>query len=547
MTFHTFSLLTFCGAVAIFIYGIRLIRSGIQLLAGDRLRVVISRLTENRFLAVGIGALVTLIFQSSNATTITLVGFAASGTITLIQAMGVILGAGIGTTVVVMLLAVKAIAEYSLLFLVAGVLIDVLSRRKRAHYISMIFFGVGFIFFGMRLMVEVSHPLQADPFIQEFFIYIADKTALVLLITILFTMLVQNSAAPIGLAIALSFAGLIDLAGAVPIVLGANVGTCSGSLLASLGSNTIGRRVALANLLLKVTGATLVLIFVEPFIASIQWVAQPLSSTLMASGQIAIAHILFNVYLVALFLPFLKPAAWALEKILPEPRKAEERKFQARYLDKKSLEVPSLAFANVRREILRMLDLNIEMFRDCLTALHKGDSTLMEAIQSQDDQVDLLDREIKFYLAKLSQEDLNAEQAEMELRLVVMTSKLEEIGDVINRNIIKIADKKMRTGRKFSQEGWAELKEFHERISENFQLAAASLATEDASLTKRLLRHHEQLRELENEYRLGHLKRLHEGRKESFETSSLHLDLLSNFYRIDELLMQLIAQAYPNF
>lgn len=545
MTFHAFSLLTFCGAIAIFIYGIRLIRSGIQLLAGDRLRVVISHLTENRFLAVGIGALVTLILQSSNATTITLVGFAASGTISLTQAMGVLLGAGIGTTVVVMLLAIKAIAQYSLLFLVAGVVIDLAQRTKRARYIGMIFFGAGFIFFGMRLMVEVSHPLQADPFLRDLFIYVSDKTTIVLLVTILFTMFVQNSAAPIGLAIALSFSGLIDLSSAVPIVLGANVGTCSGSLISSLASNTIGRRVALANLFLKVTGAGLVLIFMGPFIASVQWVAELLSPILPVSGQIAIAHVLFNASLVILFLPFLKPAGWILEKILPEPRKAEEQKFRARYLDRKSLEVPSLAFANVRRELLRMLDLDMEMFRDCLPVLAKNDRVLLEAIQNQDDQVDLLDKEIKFYLAKLSQEDLNQEQADMELSLISLTSKLEEIGDVINRNILELADKKIRKARKFSTDGWKEIKEFHGNILENFKLATASLATEDDSLARRLLRHHDQLAVSENEYRLGHLKRLHEGRKESFETSSLHLDLLSNFYRIDELLMQLIREAYP--
>ena len=545
MNFHTFSLLGFCGALAIFIYGIRLTRAGVQLLAGDRLRVVISQLTANRFLALGIGALATLILQSSNATAIALVGFVGSGTMTLTQAMGVMLGAGIGSTMVVLLLAIKEISTYSLLFLVVGIIIDIVRRGRRARYISMILMGLGFIFFGMQVMVAVSTPLQGDPMIQTFFIYLTNRPALALFVSILFSVIVQNSAAPIGLAIALSFSGLLDFQAAVPVVLGANIGTCSGSLFAGLGNNTASRRTAVAYLGLKVSGALIALIFLQPFIHSVEWFAGILSDQTPTSGLIALSHLLFNVYLVAAFLPFLRPAAWLIQKIFPEPRNGEEEKFQPRYLDKKSLEVPSLAFANVRREMLRMLDMDMEMFRDCLTVLSKNDRVLLEAIQNQDDQVDLLDKKIKLYLAKLSQEDLTAEQAEMELRLLSITSKLEEIGDVINRNILELADKKIRKARKFSAEGWKEIEEFHGLIMENFQLTAASLTAEDSTLARRLIRHHDQLAANEQEFRLGHLQRLHEGRKESLETSSIHIDLLSNLYRVDELLVQLIRQAYP--
>ncbi len=545
MNFHTFSLLGFCGALAIFIYGIRLTRAGVQLLAGDRLRVVISQLTANRFLALGIGALATLILQSSNATAIALVGFVGSGTMTLTQAMGVMLGAGIGSTMVVLLLAIKEISTYSLLLLVTGIIVDIVRRGRRARYISMILMGLGFIFFGMQVMIAVSTPLQGNPMIQTFFAYLANRSALALFVSILFSIIVQNSAAPIGLAIALSFSGLIDFQAAVPIVLGANIGTCSGALFAGLGNNTASRRTAVAYLGLKVSGALIALIFLQPFIHSVEWFAGILSDQTPTSGLIALSHLLFNVYLVVAFLPFLRPAAWLIQKIFPEPRNGEEEKFQPRYLDKKSLEVPSLAFANVRREMLRMLDMDMEMFRDCLTVLSKNDRVLLEAIQNQDDQVDLLDKKIKLYLAKLSQEDLTAEQAEMELRLLSITSKLEEIGDVINRNLLELADKKIRKARKFSTEGWKEIEEFHGIIMDNFKLAAASLTAEDSTLARRLIRHHDQLATSEQEFRLGHLQRLHEGRKESLETSSIHIDLLSNLYRVDELLVQLIRQAYP--
>jgi phosphate:Na+ symporter len=546
MDFSTFSILTFCGAVAIFIYGIRLTRAGVQLLAGDRLRVIISHLTQNRFFAVAIGAFVTLILQSSNAMSITLVGFAASGTISLTQAMGVLLGAGIGGTVVVLFLAIKEISTYSLLFLIAGILVDLFRRGRRSRYVSMILMGVGFIFFGMQLMIAVSSPLQGDPFLQSMFTYISDRPLITLLIAILFTIAVQNSAAPIGLAIALSFSGLIDLKAGIHIVLGANIGICSSSLFASLGSNTFGRRVAFSHLSLKLVGAAVALYLLNPFTVSVEWFGSLLYQNMPDSGLIALSHLLFNIYLVIVFIPCLRPAAWLIEKIIPEPREAEDEKFRPRYLDDKSLEVPSLAFANVRREMLRMLDIDMEMFRDSLTVLEKNDRVLLEAIQNQDDQVDLLDKEIKFYLAKLSQEDLTPEHANMELALIAITSKMEEIGDVINRNVLELADKKIRKARKFSKEGQKEIRDFHNNVQENFKLASASLAAEDESIARRLLRHHEQLATIENECRQEHIQRLHAGRKETFETSSIHLDLISNFYRINELLTQLIREAYPN-
>ncbi|MFO1462753.1 MAG: Na/Pi cotransporter family protein [bacterium] len=545
MDFSHFSSLAFFGAIAIFIYGIRLTRAGIQLLAGDRLRVILASLTENRFLAMGIGALVTLILQSSSATTINLVGFVASGSMTLTQAMGVMLGADIGTTFVVMLLAIKGIVTYSLLFLVAGLVVDILRRGKRGRYVSMILMGFGFVFFGMKLIVGVTGSLQADPLLREIFVFLTDRPWVLMAASIAFTVAVQNSAAPIGLAIALAYSGLLNLDSALPIVLGANIGTCSGSLLASLGSNHAGKRVALAHFLFKTSGALAAMLLLHPFGRSVAWFTSLLHGEFPVSGQIAIAHLLFNLYLVLVFLPLLKPAAWLIEKTLPDPRRGAEEKFRPRYLDLKSLEVPSLAFANVRREMLRMLDLDHQMFADCLEVFEKNDRVLMEEILSQDDQVDLLNREIKFFLARLSQESLTTEQADMELRLIEMTGILEEIGDIINRAILEVADKKIRTGRRFSEEGWAELKDFHGRIHENFQIAAGALAADDETLAKKLLRHNEQLVVIEKEYQQAHLNRLHLGKRETLESSSLHLDLLANFYRINFLVAKLIRRAYP--
>jgi len=244
-------------------------------------------------------------------------------------------------------------------------------------------------------------------------------------------------------------------------------------------------------------------------------------------------------------MPFIKLAAALIEKMIPVPRDGENEKFRPRFLDVSSLEMPSLAFANVKREMLRMLDLDQGMFLDCLKVLDKNDRVLLEEIQSQDDQVDLLNREIKFFLAKLSQNDLSPEQADMELRLVEMTGILEEIGDIVNREILELADKKIRTGRRFSEEGWQELVDFHGKIMVNFGVAEGALTSEDETLARKLIRHNEQLSVVEREYRQAHLNRLHLGKKESLETSSIHLDLISNFYRVNFLLTKMVSKCMP--
>lgn len=545
MDFHTFSMLTFLGAIAIFIYGIRLTRAGVQLLAGDRLRSVLASLTENRFMALGVGTVVTLILQSSSATTINLVGFVASGAMTLTQAMGVMLGADIGTTFVVFLLAIKGIATYSLILLILGVIIDLARRTRRARYVSMILMGFGFIFFGMKLIIMVTGSLSHAPMIGDFFAFLSQRPWLTFLGGIAFTVGVQNSAAPIGLAIALSFSGLLTLETALPIVFGANVGNCSGSIIASMNSNYAGRQVALSNFLFKAIGGVLAMVFLSAFADLVRLSSSLLQFKLPSGGLIAVSHLMFNILLVILFIPFLSPAAWAIKKMVKPPRDIETEKFGPRYLDKSSLDVPSLAFANCRREILRMLDLDKMMFRDCLSILGKNDRILLEEVQSEDDQVDLLNREIKFFLSKLSQEDLTEKQADQELRLVEMTGILEEIGDIISRGILKQAAKKIRTGRRFSEEGWQELCDLHEKIMENFLIAEGAITADDETLVRKLIRHNQHLAERERESRQAHLLRLHEGQKETIETSSLHLELISNFYRINQLLAKLATKAMP--
>ena len=202
-----FSLLAFFGALAIFIYGIRLIQAGVQLLFGDRLRSTLTRLTRNRFYSISLGAFATLLMQSSNAVSITLVNFVANGTMGLRQAMGVLLGAGIGTTLVVLLISFPSVTQYALVFLVLGTGIDLLRKGKRFRYLSMVLMGFGFVFLGMKWMTEMTEPLKDLILVQQVFAFLTSRPVWLFLVTVLLTLLVQNSATPIGLAIAFSYAG----------------------------------------------------------------------------------------------------------------------------------------------------------------------------------------------------------------------------------------------------------------------------------------------------------------------------------------------------
>ncbi len=543
---ESFSGLAFLGALAIFMYGIRLSRMGVQLLAGDRLRSLVTRLTDRRLTAVGIGILTTLILQSSTATTVMLVGFAATGAITLVQAMGVILGADIGTTFVVVLLTVRGIADYALLLLVAGVLLEILSRRKKTRYISMVLLGFGLVFFGMQLMIRATAPLAGSSLLAEIFALLGQNVGYGFFAALVFTALVQNSATTLGLLIGCSFSGLLTVTEAIPFVLGANVGTCVASILNSFTGGIAAKRVAAAHLFFKLSGALIALALIEPFSAMILQVCSWLPGLESAHpSQIALAHVGFNLTLSLFFLPFIGPGARLIQKLIPESYQPEPDRFRTKYLDDQSMETPAIALANAKSEILRMAEITFEMFRQLIMVFEKDDPDLLGHLEEEDDKVDYLNREIKFYLARLSQEALNPDQGKMQLNFIAMISDLEEIGDIINKNILELATKKITKGRHFSESGWKEIREMHAKVLENFQLAIATLASEDESIARKLMRHEKHLDEMEDRYREAHLQRLHKGMKEAIETSSIHLDLLSNFRRINAKLLEIVTAALP--
>jgi len=278
-----------------------------------------------------------------------------------------------------------------------------------------------------------------------------------------------------------------------------------------------------------------VLPFLGPFVA--------LAAATSADGtrQIANAHTLFNVLIALLFLPLIRPAAWAIRALLPKEA-AGEGVFRPRYLDERFLETPAVALGQATREAIRLADIVADMLRRAGQAFRGQDLELVEAIERQDDQVDTLNREVKRYVTKLSQQTLSPEESQREVDILSFISNLENLGDIVDRNLMELAKKKIYTGVNFSEPGQKEIEELHARVLQNLETAIAAFTANDPALARRVLDAKAEIGQLEREFRQNHIRRLHEGYRESIETSEIHLDVLANLKRINS---HVTAVAYP--
>jgi phosphate:Na+ symporter len=522
------------GGMALLLYGMQLTGEGLQRAAGARLRQILTHLTSNRLSAALTGAGVTAIIQSSTATTVMLIGFVQAGLLTLHQAMGIILGADVGTTFTVQLIAFH-IYDYAPLMVGVGFVVLFFTRRRIFKDLGQAVLGFGLIFLGLKLMIDGMEPLKDSPLVAQVLLAFAETPLLGVAAAAVFAAVVASSAATIGLAIALAAHGLLPLAGAVPLVLGANIGTCATALAASMGSTTDAKRVAFAHIGFKLLGAAVVLPFLWPFVALAAWSADDLPR------QIANAHTFFNVGISLLFLPFQGLAARLIVSAIPD-RVEEETRFRTRYLDERFIDQPSLAIGQAQREALRMADIAQGMFRDSAVVFRTSSQEMLEDVERRDDQLDYLEREIKLYLTRLARQTMTEDLSRREIALLGFIGNMENIGDIIDKNLMELARKKLYQGRRFSDAGEAELMDFHGQVGKNLERAIVAFATGDRGLAVEVLEQRTAVRQRERELRQSHLDRLRAGLAESMETSEIHLDVLTNLKRINS---HVTALVYP--
>jgi phosphate:Na+ symporter len=529
-----FAAATLLGAVGLLLYGIRLAGDGIQKSAGGRIRKLVAIVTENRVLGLGVGAAMTAFLQSSAATIALLIGFVSAGLMTLPQTIAVILGADVGTTLTVQLLAFR-VYEFALPAVGVGAALHLWGRSAQARHVGQAVLGFAFVFLALDAATRAMAPLRDDPIFRLLLEALRNNPGWTLVLAAAFTALVHSSAAALALALGLAHEGLIDLHAAMPIILGANLGSTVAAIEAAIGAKREAQQVAAAHVVSKAVGVALAFPLISPFADVVARSAGDIAR------QIANAHTIFNVCLALALLPFSSVLAGVVRRALP-PRQGEGERFGPKYLDESALASPPVAFGQATRETLRMADIVQGMLRDTIRAFQGHDPELVQRIEETDDQVDRLDREIKLFLTKLSRAGLSEAQARRELELIAFSTDLEAVGDVIDKNLMELAKKKLKGGLAFSDEGWREIVDFHQKVCENVELAVSAFATRDPELARKLLRHKARLGEIERELNARHIGRLHQGLRESIETSSIHLDLLSNLHRINSHITNV---AYP--
>jgi len=512
------------GGMALLLYGIRLSGEALQRAAGNRLKTLLTGMSKHRLLAVASGAAMTAIIQSSAATTLMLIGFVSAGLMSFRQTLGIILGADIGTTFTVQLIAFR-VTDYAPLLVGLGFTIGFLARRRVVKDVGQAVLGLGLMFLGLKLILADVGVLEASPLARQLITAVAESPIMAVIVGAAVSALVASSAATIGLALALSTAHLLPLGGAVAIVVGANIGTCATALMAAAGATAEAKRVALAHIAFKVLGGAIAIPFLTPFTDFIaRTAAEP-------GRQIANAHTLFNVGISLMFLPFTAVAARAIEAMVPDDE-VGENPFKTRYLDERSLDQPSLALGQATREALRMADVVQGMLRDVIPGLRADNPEIIEDVERRDDQADFLEREIKLFLARLGREAMGPDLSQKEIALISVIGNLENIGDIIDKNLMELARKRLYQSRRFSDAGWAEIVEFHGLVSKNLERAIAAFASNDRALAQEVLDQRPFMRQREREMRDSHLNRLRSGLTESLETSEIHLDVLTNLKRI---------------
>jgi phosphate:Na+ symporter len=518
-----FLLMGIAGGLALFLYGMKLIGDGLERAAGGRLREYLASMTANRALSLLFGMVSTLMVQSSSASTVLFVSFASAGLVTVEQCLGAVLGAAVGSTFTVQLIAFR-ISDFALLLIAFGFLLTMARGRKRRF--GGVLLGFGLIFYGLEVMSEAMGPLKGLPPVTEFFVAAARDPVPALIAATLFTAVAQASAATIGIVLGLAFQGILSLEAAIPFVLGANVGTAATAVLASLASNADGKRVAWGHAAFRAGGVLLLLPFLGPFTAFVRSLSGDLPR------QVANAHTLLNVGTALLFLPFVPWAERLFRLLIPE-EEPDRPEHAPKALDPRFHEQPSMAVASAVQEVLRMGRIVVDMLRDVRLALQRDDVELSQSIRERDDHVDHLDEEITHYLTDLSTESLSKAQSERILDLLFITKDLELIADIVSKGLVPgLLGKKQKYGLRFSDEGFREILEFHEAVLECVELAVASIATWDREIAGGVLAKKKDLSALERRFHLHHLARLRAGNEESRATTTVHVDAMNDLKRI---------------
>ncbi|EKD84472.1 MAG: hypothetical protein ACD_39C00027G0001 [uncultured bacterium] len=521
------------GGLGMFLFGMNLGADGLQKIAGKKMKSILGTFTNNRYMGVLTGILVTIVTQSSSATTVMLVGFVNASLMTISQTLSVIFGANIGTTVTVQLIAFE-ISHFALFMIGLGFLLK-FSRNKTVVYAGDIVMGFGFIFYGMKIMSVAMSPLRSFPAFREMLLSFSNYPLSAILGSMLFTAVIQSSGATIGLVVVFASQGLITLHASIPLILGAHTGTCITGWIAAIGASAAAKKTALLNVIYNLIGTIIFLPFLYDhfrFSDLVVWCTAPFSNSL--AREVANAHMISAILKMLVMFPFYDQIIKITHMLIPEETHEEAaRSVKTKYLSESLLKSPELALGNVAREILRMAGHVEFMMEKVPEMISYGREETIQEVSFREDKVDSAQYEITKYLSTLSEESLTEDQTLVMMRYMSIINELEGQADLIHKIIVPFARAKAREEIRFSEEGFRELLGMFDRSNENFKLIINAFATHNTEQADRVMKSERTFEVLIKRLRTAHMRRVFQHKVQSIETSTLHMDLLQCFKRIN--------------
>ncbi len=526
-------LLNLLAAIALLVWGTQLVRTGILRVFGANLRQILAQATGNRATAALAGLGVTAVVQSSTATALIVSAFVGQGLVTLTAALAVMLGADVGTSLMAVAFHFD-LSWLSPLLIFIGVLLFIARQNTTVGRVGRILIGLGLMLLALSLISASTRVLTQSEVVQLALKSLSSDLLLEILVGAVIACLAYSSLATVLLVATLAASQVIPMDVALGLVLGANLGSGLLAVLTTINSAVTIRQVPLGNLFFKALG----ILFAAPFISV--WLKYSSGIITGAATQVVVFHLVFNTVVALVFIGFTGVMSRRIEKLLPP--NIDNAMSRPRHLDPSALSTPSLAISCAAREALHQADVVETMLRGTLTVIKNNDMELAENLRSLDDTVDELYSAIKYYLTKISREALAENESRRWTDIISFTINMEQIADIIERVLLDVEDKKIKRGRNFSDAGMAEICELHARLVDNLRLSMSVFLNGDVRDAQRLLEEKARFRDLERAYAVTHLDRLSDNSTLSIETSSLHLDLISDLKRINS---HICSIAYP--
>ena len=527
-------LLDLLAAIALLVWGTHLVRTGVLRVFGANLRSLLARGMRNRLTAALSGIGVTALVQSSTATSLMTSSFVGQGLIALPAALAVMRGADIGTALMSVLFSTD-LSWLSPLFIFVGVVLSITRPATTAGRFGRVLIGLGLMLLALRLVVEATGPLFESVAMRAVLASISSDVLLEVTIGAAFAVVAYSSLAVVLLVAAMASSAVVPLDVALGLVLGANLGSGVLAVLTTAKSEIAVRQVTVGNLVFKLLGVAVAIPFIGLYLSQMRpYVADP-------TRLVVLYHLVFNVVVSIGFIGLTGWVARLVRHLMPVPKPSAATS-RPQHLDPSALSTPSLAISNAAREALHQADIVETMLIGMLNVIRHNDLRLADELRKLDDTVDRLYSDIKYYLTKISREALGEEESKRWTDIISFTINMEQVGDIIERVIIDIEDKKIKPKRNFSPAGMAEIVELHERLVANLRLGMSVFLNGNVRDAQKLLEEKARFRDLERAYAGTHLSRLMDRTTPSMETSSLHIDLISDLKRINS---HICSIAYP--